>query len=364
MTSTRPIRVLIIDDSALMRAMIRKTLESDPGIEVVDAAGSGPVALDKIKQLRPDVATLDVEMPGMDGIEILRRIMVESPTPVVMLSAHTFDGAERTLEALEAGAIDYVAKPSGEKGANIRDVAIILAEKIRAAAAANLNRIRSSPARAQPARAAPVVKPSVTRPLPQSAGDVSPLIAIGISCGGPATLVEIFPDIPADCPPIVLTQHMPPKFTKSLADRLDRMSAVNVKEAESGDVIQRGHVYIAPGEAHLVVIGKPGRLRIKLDAGQKACGHRPAADVMFRSVVSACGSMCVGAIMTGMGNDGAEALGVIKAAGGGTIAQDQDTCVVYGMPKAAADLGHAQHIVPADRVIPTAIELCRAHAVS
>ncbi len=354
-------RVLIIDDSALMRTMIRQVLSSDPQIDVVDTAGNGPVALAKVRDLRPDVVTLDVEMPGMDGIELLRRIMREHPLPVIMLSAHTQHGAQRTLDALEAGAIDYVPKPSGGEGATLRDVGGELIQKIHAARSANLGRLSrmASSAPVMPARLR--AQPAVRALAPDAP---SPVIAIGISCGGPATLVDIFPQFPADSPPIVITQHMPPGFTKSFADRLNRLSNLQVKEAENEDVLRPGTAFVAPGDAHLTVYGRPGRLRVRLDHREPTCGHRPSVDVMFRSLAKTSGALTVAAIMTGMGNDGAEALGTIVAAGGRTLAQDQESCIVFGMPKAAIELGHAQRVTPLDQIVSTLLELSNAAAAA
>lgn len=344
-----------------MRATIKQMLAADPALDVVDAAGSGPVALAKVQELQPDVVTLDVEMPGMDGIEVLRRLMADMPTPVIMLSAHTQEGAQRTMEALEAGAIDYVAKPTGVAGGGLRDVAATLIEKIHAASRANVQRLWGIAAR--PAAVAARPKPATpVRPSAPAAFTTynGPVVAIGISCGGPATLVEMFPSIPADFPPIILTQHMPPGFTRSMAERLDRISNIDVKEAANDDVLRRGLALIAPGDSHLTLAGRPGTLKVRLDQGPPACGHRPSADVMFRSAAKLCGARTIGVIMTGMGNDGAEALGLIKAAGGRTLAQDQATCVVYGMPKVAAELGNAEKVVPLDEIIPTILEFAGA----
>ncbi|MFO0973313.1 MAG: chemotaxis response regulator protein-glutamate methylesterase [Phycisphaerae bacterium] len=349
-TSGSQIRVLVVDDSALMRSMIKQMLASDPGVTVIDSAGSGQVALQKIREQRPDVVTLDFEMPGMSGLELLQRIMAECPVPAVMLSAHTTSGARQTLDALEAGAVDYVAKPSGERGGRLPEVAEILLQKIHAAASANLVRVRqmSQPQASPPSRP---VRPSVPATACPT-GNPATVIAIGISCGGPQTLVQVFPSIPADCPPIVLTQHMPPGFTHSFAERLDRMSAIEVKEAAENDAVVPGRALIAPGDAHLTVVGRPGQLRVRLDRRGPVCGHMPSADVMFRSVVEACGGAAVGVLMTGMGNDGAEALGLIRAAGGHTLAQDQDTCIVFGMPKVAIELGNAEEVLPLDQIVP------------
>ena len=244
--TTERIRCMVVDDAALMRATIRQMIETDPDIEVIDTAGSGPVALEKIKALRPDVITLDVEMPGMDGITLLRRIMEESPTSVVMLSTFTQHGAQRTLDALEAGAVDYVGKPTGQEGHTLRDVTSSLIAKIKAAATANLDPLRTRLSTRPPVRPAPVC-PTPVSPAPTDR-DHEVLLAVGISAGGPATLVDIFTQLPAETPPILITQHMPSGFTKSFADRLDRLSSIAVKEAQAGDIVRPNQALIAPGD--------------------------------------------------------------------------------------------------------------------
>ncbi len=347
--TTERIRCMVVDDAALMRATIRQMIETDPEIEVIDTAGSGPVALEKIKALRPDVVTLDVEMPGMDGITLLKRIMEEAPTSVVMLSSVTQDGAQRTLDALEAGAVDYVGKPTGQAGNTLRDVTSDLINKIKAAATANLDPLRARPSTRPPVRPAPV------RPTPVSPARTDPndqvLLAIGISAGGPAPLVDIFTQLPAETPPIVLTQHMPSGFTKSFADRLDRLSAITVKEAQVGDIVRPNQALIAPGHAHMVVRRhlKTG-IKIALDEGAPVCGHRPSVDRLFRSVAELVGDRAIGLIMTGMGNDGADALGAIRAVGGLTFAQSQETCVVFGMPKIAVALDNVGQILDLESI--------------
>ena len=347
--TTKRIRCMVVDDAALMRATIRQMIETDPGIEVIDTAGSGPVALEKVKALRPDVVTLDVEMPGMDGITVLKRIMAESPTSVVMLSTVTQDGAQRTLDALEAGAVDYVGKPTGQAGQTLRDVTSDLIAKIKTAAAANLDRLRTRPG------TRPLVRPARVRPTPVSPvrpdRECEVLLAIGISAGGPATLVDIFTQLPAETPPILITQHMPSGFTKSFADRLDRLSNIAVKEAQAGDIVRPNQALIAPGHAHMVVRRhlRTG-FKIALDQGETVCRHRPSVDRLFRSVAEAVGKRAIGLIMTGMGNDGAEALGTIRAAGGLTFAQSQETCVVYGMPKVAIQLDTAGQILDLESI--------------
>ncbi len=343
------IRCIVVDDSALMRATIRKMLEREPGIEVIDTAGSGPVALNKIRDLEPDVVTLDVEMPGMDGITVLRRIMAESPTSVVMLSTFTQDGAQRTLDALEAGAVDYVGKPTGQAGQTLRDVTSSLIAKIKAAATANLDPLRIRSRTRPPARPAPVCPTPVRPARPDRDGEV--LLAIGISAGGPATLVDIFTQLPAETPPILITQHMPSGFTVSFADRLDRLSNIAVKEAQAGDIVRPNQALIAPGHAHMIVRRhlKTG-IKIALDQGTTVCGHRPSVDRLFRSVAEVVGKRAIGLIMTGMGNDGADALGAIRAAGGLTFAQSREACVVFGMSKVAIELDNVGQILDLESI--------------
>lgn len=346
------IRCLVVDDAALMRAMIRQLLESDPHIEVIDTAGSGPVALGKIREQNPDVVTMDVEMPGMDGISLLREVMSDCPVPVIMVSSHTQAGGRKTLDAMEAGAVDYVAKPTGGKGADLTSIAGILIAKVRQAASTNMAALWRVAATAE--ERAELIR-SVA-PAAEAEFDPEHVIAIGISCGGPASLVQITPQLPRHMPPILITQHMPPGFTKSFAERLDRLCDLNVKEAEQGDVILPNSVLVAPGHSHLTVKRSGRRLIVELDQGPRVCGHCPSVDKLFRSVAEACASNCTAIIMTGMGNDGADALGEIKRVGGLTLAQDEETSIVFGMPKAAIKMGHAERILALEDIIPTVIE--------
>lgn len=345
------IRCLLVDDSALMRAMLKQLLESDPGIQVVDTACSGAVALRKIRDLKPDVVTMDVEMPGMDGIALLREVMKDCPVPVVMVSSHTHDKAKLTLDAMEAGAVDHVAKPTATEGAGLRQIAPQLIAKIKGAAYTNLDALTN------------LTSPPKDSQSPTTAEwhghtfDENHVIAIGISCGGPVSLAEIFPRFPAEMPPILITQHMPAGFTKSFANRLDGLSKLYIKEAEHGDVLKPNCVFIAPGHSHMTVARRGGILKIVLDAEEPVCCHRPSVDKLFRSMATVCGSNCTAVIMTGMGNDGAEAIGEIRAGGGQTVAQDKQSSIVYGMPKAAVDLGHIDRVVSLHDIIPTLIDV-------
>ena len=350
------IKCIVVDDAALMRATIRQLLESDPQVEVIDTAGSGPVALQKIREQCPDVVTMDIEMPGMDGIALLREVMSDCPVPVVMVSSHTQAGTQKTLEAMEAGAVDYVSKPTGGKGADLRDIAPVLIAKVKQAADTNMAALWRVAAGADKC-----LVPSKQRvSTGEFSFDPQHVIAIGISCGGPASLADIFPDLPEHMPAVLITQHMPAGFTKSFAERLNRMTDLNVKEAERGDEVRPDRVFIAPGDWHMTVRRRAGKLVVDLDQGPTVCSHRPSVDRLLRSVAEVCGSNCTGIIMTGMGNDGAEAIGEIQRAGGSTIAQDADSSIVYGMPKAAVKLGNVDQSVALQDIFPSVVRALHA----
>jgi two-component system chemotaxis response regulator CheB len=333
------IRVVIVDDSATMRSLIAATLRRDPEIEVVGQAGDPLEAREAIKALNPDVITLDVEMPNMNGLEFLEKIMRLRPMPVVMVSTLTVRGAEATLEALSLGAIDCVAKPS-TGGADAFDD---LAAKVKAAARA---RVRASPsATAKPAE----------RLDHKPDGRV---IAIGSSTGGVEALITVLSRFPANCPPTVITQHMPGTFTKSFAERLDRLCAPRCEEASDGAPLESGRVYLAPGgDNHLEVTEQ----RCRIVAGERVNGHRPSVDVLFNSMARAFGRRGVGVILTGMGRDGAQGLLAMRQAGARTLGQDESTSVVYGMPKAAFEIGAVERQAPLERL---AAEMLKAPATS
>jgi two-component system chemotaxis response regulator CheB len=336
-----PVRTLIVDDSASMRATLKRMLSADPEIEVVGMAPEPFAARDMIKTLNPDVLTLDVEMPGMDGLSFLERIMRLRPMPVVMCSTLTARGAEVTIEALRLGAVDYVTKPSGTPEDIERDAGL-LCEKVKTAA--------RSVARAGPQRLAP--QPSV------AGGGAGKLIAIGSSTGGVEALFSMLPALPADCPPVLITQHMPAAFTRSFAARLDAECQVHVTEAAHGAPVQRGTVYIAPGgETHMELSGGVAG-RIKLRPGDPVSGHRPSVDVLFRSVAPL-GAAAVGAILTGMGADGAEGLLAMRDAGARTFGQSRETCVVWGMPRAAMELGAVEKEVGLSGMPEAILKACR-----
>jgi two-component system chemotaxis response regulator CheB len=316
------VRVVIVDDSPTMRSLIAANLRRDPGIEVVGQAGNAREARQAIKTLDPDVITLDVEMPEMSGLELLEKIMRLRPMPVVMVSTLTQAGTDTTLRALELGAVDCVAKPEG--GGHGADTFETLAERVKGAATARVRPLGNAP------------RVAVSHAVVQD----DRLVAIGSSTGGVEALIALLTEFPKDCPPTVITQHMPPSFTKSFAARLDRLCAPAVAEATDGALLKRGQVWLAPGgENHLMVIGD-GELRCRLRASGLVNGHRPSVDVLFDSLVKAHVSRrTVGVILTGMGRDGAQGLLNLRQAGATTFGQDESTCVVYGMPKAAKEIG-------------------------
>ncbi len=333
------VRVLVVDDSALMRKLIPAILARDPSIEVVGTAMDGAFALKKIEELRPDVVTLDLEMPRMDGMETLRLIMQRAPIPVILFSTHSREGAYSTFKALALGAIDFVAKPKDAAAGHLDVIGDQLIEKIKVAKRAG----RSKPA------APVIVDATPQKKATRAALPPNRIIAIGISTGGPNALQFMLSQIPGDFPAsLVVVQHMPEGFTEMFSRRLDECCAIDVHEAKSGDLLVAGRALICPGNRHMMVRRMPRGDMAVLSDGPAVNGHRPSADVLFHSVAQQFGLTAVGVIMTGMGDDGAEGLGAIKAAGGMTLAQSEDTCVVSGMPHAAIQKGHVNKIVPLD----------------
>lgn len=334
------IRVLVVDDSALMRKLIPLILERDPEVEVVGTAMDGAFALRKIAELKPDVVTLDLEMPRMDGTETLRMIMRGAPLPVIVFSTHSKEGAYATFKALALGAIDFVPKPKDAAGGHLETVANELIEKIKVAR-------RASGSRSIPR--AEVELPRFTKKRPRTALPPNRIIAIGISTGGPNALQYMLSQIPPDFPAsFVVIQHMPEGFTEMFARRLDECCGLEVREAKSGDLLIAGRVLICPGNRHMMVRRMPRGEMVILSDGPPINGHRPSVDVLFHSVAQDFGLTAVGVLMTGMGEDGAEGLGAIRSAGGITIAQSEETCVVPGMPRAAISKGYASKIIPLD----------------
>src|ERR1700680_2353767 len=336
------IRVLVVDDSALMRKLIPTILERDPSIEVIGTAMDGAFALKKIEEFHPDVITLDLEMPRMDGLETLRLIMRRAPMPVIVFSTHSKEGAYSTFKALALGAIDFVAKPRDAAAGHLDAIAVELIEKIKVAKRASGRKIRANvevetkPPQKKPSRAA----------LPPSR-----VVAIGLSTVGPNALQYVLSQIPADfAATILIVQHMPEGFTEMFARRLDECCALDVQEARSGDLLIAGRVLICPGNRHIMVRRMPRGDMAVLTDGSHVNGHRPSVDVLFHSVAQQFGLTAVGLLMTGMGEDGAEGLGALKAAGGVTLAQSEDTCVVSGMPRAAITKGYADKVIPLEGI--------------
>jgi two-component system chemotaxis response regulator CheB len=336
------IRVLVVDDSALMRKLIPAVLGRDLSIEVVGTAMDGSFALKKIEELHPDVVTLDLEMPRMDGMETLRLIMRRAPMPVVLFSTHSKDGAYATLKALALGAIDFVQKPQDASAGHLESVADELIEKIKVAKRATGRKLPAAVVSDDP----PKGRKKKCSPIPPNR-----IIAIGISTGGPNALQYVLSQIPADFPASVLiVQHMPEGFTEMFAKRLDECCALDVQEARSGDLLVGGRVLICPGNRHIMVRHMPRGDMAVLSDGPPVNGHRPSADVLFHSVAQQFGLTAVGLLMTGMGEDGAEGLGALQAAGGMTLAQSEDTCVVSGMPRAAISRGYADKVIPLEGI--------------
>lgn len=324
------IRVLIVDDSATAREVLSNALKKDKEIEIVGTAPDAYVARDKIVSLKPDVVCLDVEMPRMDGITFLKKIMKYMPVPVLMVSSLTQKGASVTLDALEAGAIDYVAKPHQNIYDGIDDIEKELIAKVKMVASSNLKaRISKRVLSGE----------SVIEKKYSLANTTNKIIAIGASTGGTVALTELVQSLPRDIPGTVIVQHMPAGFTDSFAKRLNEISEVEVAEAKDGDIISKGKVLIAPGDYHMVIRREGGQYKVKLGTGDKVSGHRPSVDVLFNSVSKYAGSNAIGIILTGMGSDGAKGLLQMKNSGAHTIGQDEKSCIVYGMPKVAYDIG-------------------------
>jgi two-component system chemotaxis response regulator CheB len=350
---TQPIRVLVVDDSALMRKLIPQMLERDGAIQVVGTAMDGSFALTKIDELKPDVITLDLEMPRMDGIETLCEITRRHLVPVIVVSAHTTAGASATFKALAMGALDFVAKPADAPSAHMDEIAAELRAKIKAAAQGQIG-----------------VVPAIAH-LPQTSKEPRPrtapsrIVAIGISTGGPNTLQYVLSQLPADFPgAILVVQHMPEGFTEMFARRLNDTCAIEVKEARYGDLLSAGRVLICPGNRHMRVRKMPLGPVTLLTEEERVNGHRPSVDVLFRSVAQEFGANAIAVLMTGMGDDGADAMGEVKQAGGLTIAQNADSCVVFGMPKAAIERGHAVRVLSLDALVNTLQAQCAAVTVA
>ena len=350
------IRVLVVDDSAFMRKAISMMLESDPDVKVIDTARDGLEAIEKIKHLKPDVVTMDVEMPRMDGITALKKIMKENPCPVLMISSITKEGAQATVEALQAGAVDYIPKQSSYLSLEITKIQEELVGKIKAIVRSRSRLFRKS---VSPPRHA-------DEPMKQQAVSFrnARLIAIGVSTGGPFALQHVIPALPENLHvPVVVVQHMPPHFTRSLADRLNSLSPIKVVEAENGMRLEAGTVFIAAGGRHMVFQSdRRAGFTIKTPEEPSDTLHRPSVDVTFSSANENFKGQVLATVMTGMGRDGLEGAKAIKKDGGRVVAQDEASCVVYGMPRVIVEAGLADSIVPLDQIAPTIIDAIRSSA--
>lgn len=350
----RPCKVLIVDDSAVVRQLLTEILSADPGIEVIGSAADPLLAREKIKRLNPDVITLDVEMPRMDGLAFLENLMRLHPLPVVMISSLTERGADTTLQALSLGAVDFISKPKLDVANGLQSYADEIVSKVKAAARAKVRPLARASA---PKRSVDAVLPAAPAASSLRFRTTDRLIAIGASAGGTEALRVVLEQMPADAPAIVMTQHIPAGFSRAFADRLDRHSAMAVREASDGEAILPGHAYLPPGGRHLSVIRDGARWRCRIDDGPAVNRHKPAVDVLFRSVARSAGANAIGAILTGMGDDGARGLLEISQAGAPTLAQDEATSVVWGMPGAAVRLGATQEVLPLERIAARLLEM-------
>ncbi len=333
----KKITVVVIDDSALIRKLLTEIINSQPDMQVLGAAPDPLIAREMIRALNPDVLTLDVEMPKMDGLDFLERLMRLRPMPVVMVSSLTERGSEVTLRALELGAIDYVSKPKIDIVHGIQEYAAEIAEKIRVAAAAR-PRIRSA--------AAPVRAEHMPAAVGNRSVSTEKLIIVGASTGGTEAIKDFLLEMPPDCPGILITQHMPEMFTKSFAARLDSLCRISVKEAEHGERILPGHAFVAPGHSHLLLRRSGANYMTQLSDAPPVNRHRPSVDVLFRSAAEHAGRNAIGVILTGMGKDGAQGMLAMKQAGAYNFAQDEASCVVFGMPKEAIAAGATEEVLP------------------
>ena len=352
------IRVLVVDDSASMRKILTSILNSDPDIEVVGSAMDAYVARDKIKQLKPDVLTLDVEMPKMDGLTFLGNLMRLHPLPVVMVSSLTVQGADLTMRALKLGAVDFVSKPKVGLVHTLEDCAAEITTKVKVAAEARVDSlVEAANSSDQPY----CIDDASSKTISPAAGIDSQtahrVIAIGASTGGTEAIKEVLIRMRPDCPGIVITQHIPPVFSRSFADRMNQCSRLSICEARDGQQILPGHAFIAPGDRHLEVVRDGSRYHCRLDDGEPVNRHKPSVDVLFDSVATSVGGKSIGVILTGMGKDGAMGLKRMREAGAATVAQDEQTSTIWGMPRAAIEQGGAERILPLENIAAKLTEL-------
>lgn len=351
----KEITVVVVDDSALMCAELKKIIETDAKLKVIATAKNGNQALEKIKEYKPDVVTMDVHMPVMNGIEAVKLIMKECPLPIIMVSSYTYEGAEETLEALAYGAFDYIHKPSGTVSLDLASQGRLIREKIKVAGT-NANRIRVRQLGSISSRALPEVK----RKQPVTPSRIGSnfmlgkmeIVGVGVSTGGPKTLLEILPQFPKDYSgAILIAQHMPAKFTKTFAKRLDSICSLQVKEAEDSEVIEKGVVYIAPGGSHMGVVKlKTNQYAIQIVNGLPDLVYKPSVDFLFNSLLEHVAHHWIGVILTGMGSDGAESLTKLRKLGGRTIAESEESCVVFGMPAKAIERGGAEFVLNINQI--------------
>jgi two-component system chemotaxis response regulator CheB len=344
---------MVVDDSPLVRKVAGDILQSDSLIEVTATAASAEFALNKLEREAPDVITMDIEMPGIGGLEAIRQIMARRPVPIIVLSAHARRGAELTLQALDAGAVDFMLKPSTSLSGGLDAVARELIEKVKAASGIQLPQVCSRTAKAQPASEAPA-----SEAIPAYGNDHQ-LVAIGTSTGGPVALKTVLSGLPGDFPlPVVVVQHMPPVFTRAFAERLNALCRIKVKEAEEGDALLPGRVLIAPGDYHMIVLRSPPCPRVSLHQRELVSGHRPSVDVLMHSVAREYGTAAIGVIMTGMGKDGAQGLRQLRRSGGLVLAQDRESSVIYGMNREVVLNGDAHEVLPVGKIARSLMERC------
>ena len=354
---TRKIRVLIVDDSAVVRQTMAEILSSDPNIEIMGTAADPLIAAERMKDEVPDVITLDVEMPRMDGLTFLKKIMTQHPIPVVMCSSLTTGGSETVLKALEYGAVDIIEKPKLGAKQFFEESKMRICDAVRSASLAKIGRMRERSSLAVPKLTADaVIEKPVSRAMIQTTEKV---IVVGASTGGTEALRIFLESMPPDAPGIVIVQHMPEKFTEAFAKRIDGLCRISVKEAANDDSVIRGRALIAPGNRHMLLKRSGARYYVEIKDGPLVCRHRPSGDVLFRSAARYAGKNVVGVIMTGMGDDGAKGMLEMKEAGAFNIAQDEESCVVFGMPRKAIELGAVDKVLALDRIPETV--LAKAH---
>jgi two-component system chemotaxis response regulator CheB len=353
----KKVKVLIVDDSAVVRQTLSQILGSDPQIEVMAPAADPFIAAERIRHEIPDVMTLDVEMPRMDGITFLEKIMSQHPIPVVMCSSLTEKGAATTLRALDSGAVEIIQKPRLGTKQFLEESRTLICDAVKAAAMARPKR-KTRPAAVQPKLSADVMiaKPVASRAMLRTTERV---VAVGASTGGTEALSVFLQAMPPDAPGIIIVQHMPEKFTRSFAERLDGICQISVKEAQSNDTVIPGRALIAPGNRHMLLQRSGARYYVQIKEGPLVSRHRPSVDVLFRSSARYAGANAIGVIMTGMGDDGAQGLLEMKTSGAQTIAQDEASCVVFGMPAEAIKRGAADKVVPLDRIAAEVLRCCR-----